>query len=45
MQGASGYLNKQCEPEEIVRTIRTLFRGRKYITAEMMLAPNIDLTY
>ena len=32
-QGASGYLNKQCEPEEIVRAIRTLFRGRKYITA------------
>jgi len=31
-QGASGYLNKECEPEEIVRAIRTVFRGRKYIT-------------
>ena len=31
-QGASGYLNKECDPEEIVTTIRTVFRGRKYIT-------------
>lgn len=37
--GASGYLNKECEPEEIVKAIRTVFRGRKYITpavAEML---------
>lgn len=32
-QGASGYLNKDCDPEEIVRAIRTVYRGRKYITA------------
>ena len=32
-QGASGYLNKECEPEEIVAAIRTVHRGRKYITA------------
>ncbi len=32
-QGASGYLNKECEPEEIVTAIRTVHRGRKYITA------------
>jgi DNA-binding NarL/FixJ family response regulator len=31
--GAAGYLNKECDPEEIVRAIRTVFRGRKYITA------------
>jgi two-component system, NarL family, invasion response regulator UvrY len=31
-QGAAGYLNKECEPEEIARAIRTVFRGRKYIT-------------
>jgi len=31
--GASGYLNKDCDPEEIVRAIRTVCRGRKYITA------------
>jgi len=32
-QGASGYLNKECDPEEIVKAIRTVYRGRKYITA------------
>jgi two-component system, NarL family, invasion response regulator UvrY len=32
-QGASGYLNKECDPEEIVAAIRTVCRGRKYITA------------
>jgi DNA-binding NarL/FixJ family response regulator len=32
-QGASGYLNKDCDPEDIVKAIRTLARGRKYITA------------
>lgn len=32
-QGASGYLNKDCDPEEIVKAIRTVMRGRKYISA------------
>ena len=27
-QGASGYLNKECDPEEIVNAIRTIARGR-----------------
>ena len=31
-QGAAGFLNKECDPEEIVKAIRTVFRGRKYIT-------------
>jgi DNA-binding NarL/FixJ family response regulator len=31
--GASGYLNKDCDPEEVVRAIRMVARGRKYITA------------
>lgn len=31
-QGASGYLNKDCDPDDIVRAIRTVVRGRKYIT-------------
>ena len=31
-QGASGYLTKDCDPEEILRAIRTVVRGRKYIT-------------
>ena len=43
-QGASGYLNKECDPEEIVKAIRTLHRGRKYITAVVaeMLADGLD---
>lgn len=30
--GASGYLNKECDPEEIATAIRTVARGRRYIT-------------
>jgi DNA-binding NarL/FixJ family response regulator len=33
--GASGYLNKDCDPEDIVKAVRTVARGRKYITPEM----------
>ena len=31
-QGASGFLNKGCDPDDIVKAIRTVVRGRKYIT-------------
>ena len=31
-QGASGYLCKECDPEEIASAIRTVARGRRYIT-------------
>lgn len=31
-QGASGYLNKECDPAEIATAVRTVFRGRRYIT-------------
>jgi two-component system, NarL family, invasion response regulator UvrY len=31
-QGASGYLNKECDPDQIVAAIRTVYRGRRYIT-------------
>ena len=31
-QGASGYLNKGCDPEEILRAIRTVSLGRRYIS-------------
>ncbi len=31
-QGASGYLNKECDPKEIVEAIRTISLGRRYIT-------------
>jgi two-component system invasion response regulator UvrY len=37
--GASGYLNKDCDPQDIINAIRTVVRGRKYISpalAEML---------
>ena len=42
-QGAAGYLNKDCEPEEIVTAIRTVALGRKYITPTVaeLLARNL----
>lgn len=42
--GASGYLNKECDPDEIIRAIHTLHRGRKYITARVaeLLADGLD---
>ncbi len=38
-QGASGYLNKDCDPNDIATAIRTVALGRRYITpavAEML---------
>ncbi len=42
-QGASGYLNKDCDPQEIVTAIRTVALGRKYITPAVaeLLARNL----
>jgi len=31
-QGASGYLNKDCDPDELIQAIRTVHRGRRYIS-------------
>jgi DNA-binding NarL/FixJ family response regulator len=31
--GAAGYLNKQCVPEELIRAIRKVADGRKYISS------------
>jgi two-component system invasion response regulator UvrY len=31
--GASGYLNKDCKPQELVKAIRTVARGHKYVSA------------
>jgi DNA-binding NarL/FixJ family response regulator len=43
-QGASGYLNKQCDPMEIVHAIRTIALGRRYIspTVAELLAQQLD---
>jgi DNA-binding NarL/FixJ family response regulator len=38
-QGASGYLNKDCDPDEILKAIRAIALGKRYITpavAELM---------
>jgi len=34
-KGARGYLNKQCEPSEIVSAIRTVASGKQYVNQEM----------
>jgi DNA-binding NarL/FixJ family response regulator len=43
-QGASGYLSKSCDPEDIADAIRTVARGRRYITATVgeQLAASLD---
>jgi two-component system, NarL family, invasion response regulator UvrY len=42
-QGASGYLNKDCDPQDIVDAIRTVALGRKYISPAVaqMLASHL----
>ena len=42
--GANGYLNKDCEPEEIVRAIRAVARGHRYLSEAVAdtLADNLD---
>lgn len=34
-QGASGYLNKGCSPEEILEGVRVVASGKRYITSSM----------
>jgi len=33
--GASGYLNKECERDELLRAIRTVATGRRYVSPEV----------
>ncbi len=33
--GAMGYLNKACEPEQIVEAVRQVAAGRKYVTPDL----------
>lgn len=43
-QGASGYLNKDCDPAEIIEAIRLIALGRRYIspTVAELLAQQLD---
>lgn len=34
-QGVDGYLNKDCDPDEVVRAIRVVGEGRRYLTSEV----------
>ncbi|MGB7479602.1 MAG: response regulator transcription factor [Burkholderiaceae bacterium] len=42
--GANGYLNKECDPEELIRAIRTVATGRRYVSPEVgeILAQGFD---
>jgi two-component system invasion response regulator UvrY len=43
-RGVSGYLNKQCEPEDIVAAVRRIAGGNRYITPQVaeMLASQLN---
>jgi DNA-binding NarL/FixJ family response regulator len=43
-QGAAGYLNKECAPEDIAQAVRTVAAGRRYITPAVaeLLAEGLD---
>lgn len=42
--GANGYLNKECEAEELMTAVRTVFQGRRYVSATVgeLLAQSFD---
>ncbi|MES2047741.1 MAG: response regulator transcription factor [Pseudomonadota bacterium] len=42
--GANGYLNKECEAEELIKAIRTVFQGRRYVSESVgeILAQGFD---
>ena len=42
--GANGYLNKECETEELIKAIRAVATGRRYVSAEVgeILAQGFD---
>jgi DNA-binding NarL/FixJ family response regulator len=42
--GASGYINKECEPEELISAIRKVSTGKKYISPDVadILADTLD---
>ncbi len=44
--GASGYLNKECEPEELIEAIHRVATGRKYVSENLaeLLAQKLEET-
>lgn len=43
--GANGYLNKECDADELIKAIRTVATGRRYISTEVgeILAQGFDV--
>ena len=42
--GANGYLNKECEADELKTAVRTVFQGRRYVSSTVgeLLAQSFD---
>ncbi|MCX7291478.1 response regulator transcription factor, partial [Janthinobacterium sp.] len=42
--GANGYLNKECEADELMTAVRTVFQGRRYVSSTVgeLLAQSFD---
>lgn len=42
--GANGYLNKECEADELMLAVRTVYQGRRYVSATVgeLLAQSFD---
>ena len=42
--GANGYLNKECDPDELIKAIRTVSQGRRYVSQSVgeLLAQGFD---
>lgn len=42
--GANGYLNKECEADELISAVRTVYQGRRYVSATVgeLLAQSFD---
>ena len=42
--GANGYLNKECEADELITAVRTVFQGRRYVSSQVgeLLAQSFD---
>jgi DNA-binding NarL/FixJ family response regulator len=42
--GANGYLNKECEADELITAVRTVYQGRRYVSSTVgeLLAQSFD---
>lgn len=42
--GANGYLNKECDADELITAVRTVFQGRRYVSSQVgeLLAQSFD---